>query len=323
MVSTRPAIEPRLLLILGAPRSFTTIVSNMLGQHPRMYALPETNLFTAEDIEEWWQRSTQVEFRMTDGLRRAVAQIFFGLQTEETIRRAAGWLWRRSSCSTAYVLELLIEQLAPRTVIEKSPSTVHSEAWLRRTVETFPGAMFLHLVRHPRGYCESVMKQLKRWDGKSRQPPSWLANLATYQRNSARGRQLDASSLDPQKSWYSLNMMIARFLSSVPEKQKLRIRGEDILMSPDSVLPQICSWLGMASDQKTVEAMKHPECSPYAFFGPASAPMGNDHLFLEDPHLRPAHARQMDLESPLNWNASRKGFAVETKELARQFGYSG
>ena len=295
----------------------------MLGQHPRMYALPETNLFTADDLEGWWQRSTQVDFRMTDGLRRAVAQIFFGSQTEETIARAAGWLWRRSSCSTAYVLEVLMEELAPRTVIEKSPSTVHSEVWLRRTLETFPGARFLHLVRHPRGYCESVIKQLKKWDGNRRQPPSWLTNLASYQKSPARGRRFDTSRLDPQKSWYSLNMMIARFLTSVPGKQKLRIRGEDVLMSPDIVLPQICDWLGIGADQKAVEAMKHPECSPYAFVGPPNAPMGNDHLFLEDPYLRPARARPMDLESPLNWNARGKCFAVETKELARQFGYSG
>jgi hypothetical protein len=314
--------EPRLLLILSAPRSFTTIVSNMLGQHPDMYALPETNLFTAEDLAGWWQRSIHVQFRMTDGLRRAVAQIFFGSQTEETIRCAAGWLWQRSSCSTAYILELLIDRLIPRMVIEKSPSTVHSEDWLRRTMEMFPHAKFLHLVRHPRGYGDSVIKQLSKWDGKRREAPSWLINLASYQKNPAPGRALDSSTMDPQKSWYRLNMMIGKFLMSVPQKQKLRIRGEDILTEPDKVLPKICAWAGIGADKKAVDAMKHPERSPYAFVGPPSAPMGNDHLFLADPYLRPARAvPHLSLEGPLVWNPDGKGFAVETKELARQFGY--
>lgn len=315
--------EPRLILMLGAPRSFTTIVSNMLGQHPDMYALPETNLFSAADLAGWWQRSTQVQFRMTDGLRRAVAQILFGAQTDETVQRAAAWLWRRSSCTTAYILELLIEKLAPQTVIEKSPSTVHSEDWLRRAIEMFPRAKFLHLVRHPRGYSDSVIKQLKKWDGRSRQAPSWLINLASYQKNPTAGRRFDFSGTDPQKSWYALNMMIARFLLRIPEKQKLRIRGEDVLTNTDKVLPQICTWAGLSADKRAVDAMKHPERSPYAFIGPPSAPMGNDHLFLEDPYLRPARARLgLSLEGPLSWNPDGKGFAIETKELARQFGYT-
>jgi hypothetical protein len=118
-------------------------------------------------------------------------------------------------------------------------------------------------------------------------------------------------------------MMIARFLLSVPEKQKLRIRGEDVLTNPDKVLPQICTWAGLGADKRAVAAMKHPELSPYAFVGPPSAPMGNDHLFLEDPYLRPARAAlTLDLEGSLSWNANGKGFVIETKELARQFGYT-
>ena len=36
------------LFILAPPRSFTTVTSAMIGQHPEMYGLPETNLFVAE-----------------------------------------------------------------------------------------------------------------------------------------------------------------------------------------------------------------------------------------------------------------------------------
>jgi len=313
--------EPRLLLMLGAPRSFTTVVSSMLGQHPEMYALPETNLFTAADLAEWWQRSTQVQFRMTDGLRRAVAQLYFGEQTDGTIQRAAGWLWRRSTCSTGFILELLADQVRPRILIEKSPSTVHSEHWLRRTFEMFPRAKFLHLVRHPRAYGESVLKQLSKWRWRRREPPSWLFNLATFENNPVAGRVLQTTAVDPQKSWYALNMKICRFLTSIPDEQKLQVRGEDILVDPDSVLPRICNWLGVRVDASAIDAMKHPECSHYASYGPPSAPMGNDHLFLEDPFLRPVRAASQSLDGPLSWHAHGKGFTFETKELASRLGY--
>jgi hypothetical protein len=294
----------------------------MLGQHPEMYALPETNLFSAEDIVEWWQRSTQVEFRMTDGLRRAVAEIVFGEQTEDSVRKATGWLHRRSSSSTGFILEELSDRLRPRTLIEKSPSTVHADAWMRRAFEMFPQAKFLHLARHPRAYGDSVLKQLSKWRTRRREPPSWLLNLASYQESALNQRKLEDAPIDPQKSWYALNMKICRFLALVPDEQKLQVRGEDILIEPDQVLPRICEWIGVRADASAQEAMKHPEQSPYACFGPPSAPMGNDHFFQEDPHLRPTRAVQQSLEGPLVWHPRGKGFSVETKQLAQRLGYT-
>ena len=38
------------LFILGAPRSFTSICCAMLGNHPDMFGLAETNLFGAATI---------------------------------------------------------------------------------------------------------------------------------------------------------------------------------------------------------------------------------------------------------------------------------
>ena len=48
-----------LLIILGPPRSFTTVVSAILGQHPPMYGLPEVPIFGAETMSEWWQQSAE------------------------------------------------------------------------------------------------------------------------------------------------------------------------------------------------------------------------------------------------------------------------
>jgi hypothetical protein len=286
-----------------------------------MYALPETNLFTAADLAEWWQRSTQVQFRMTDGLRRSVAQVFFGAQTDETVHRAEGWLWRRSTWTTGFVLEALIDKLHPRIVIEKSPSTIHSEDWLRRAYEMFPRAKFLHLVRHPRAYSESVLKRLRKSENYRGQPASWLVNLAQYQTSPSSGKTGEYSDLDPQKSWYALNMKVCRFLESVPDGQKLRMKGEDIVGEPDTALPRICSWMGIKADAAAIDSIKHPERSPYAVVGPPSAPWGNDHLFLTDPHLRPGRAAAQSLTGPLSWQTSGGGFTSETKELAYYFGY--
>ena len=85
-----------LLFILAPPRSFTTVVSHMLGQHPQMYGLPETHLLGAETLAEWWNLCSQATFNMDHGLLRVVAELYFGEQTEYTVKRASGWLRRRS-----------------------------------------------------------------------------------------------------------------------------------------------------------------------------------------------------------------------------------
>jgi hypothetical protein len=91
-----------LLIILGPPRSFTTVVSAMLGQHPQIYGLPEVHLFTAETMAEWWRQCAEATFNMDHGLVRVAAQLFFGDQSEDNSRRAAGWLQRRAHFTTGH-----------------------------------------------------------------------------------------------------------------------------------------------------------------------------------------------------------------------------
>jgi hypothetical protein len=41
-------VSGRPLFILAPPRSFTSVICGMIGQHPQMYGLPEVNLFAGE-----------------------------------------------------------------------------------------------------------------------------------------------------------------------------------------------------------------------------------------------------------------------------------
>src|SRR5438105_3191953 len=65
------------LFILAPPRSFSSVLCAMLGQHPQMHGLPETHLFVDETIERWWGRSSHAKYPMADGLLRSVAQLCF------------------------------------------------------------------------------------------------------------------------------------------------------------------------------------------------------------------------------------------------------
>jgi hypothetical protein len=311
------------LFVLAPPRSFTSVVGTMLGQHPQMYGLPETHLFGCETMAEWWRTCEEQTFPRSHGLLRAVAELFFGEQTEHTVGLAGGWLRRRSHFTTGLLMEALAARVHPRIIVDKSPSVVYNVKFLERIRSVFPRARFIHLLRHPRAHGESVMRFLEERRRKGSVPAShWLLHLATYPDLSAPSEATERSrELDPQKGWFVLNQNIIEFFKSLPEWQKLRVRGEDLLQSPDELLRQIAEWMGVAADGASIDEMKHPERSPYACFGPPGARYGNDDFFLQSPALRPGRAEARRLEAPLSWRKDGQGFLPEVKALAQEFGY--
>jgi hypothetical protein len=303
----------------------------MLGQHPEMHGLPETHLFGEDTMEGWWSRASAVSYQMAHGLVRAVAEIVFGEQTAETVKSARGWLRRRSSYTSGMLFEELAWGVRPKVLIDKSPNVVYNSSSLERIRKFFPEGRFLHLVRNPRNYSESVLKYLKILSRPAYEPrerrnrvgPEWLRVLASYPYTSPnRVQGIERGGvLDPQASWYVLNHNIVSFLATVPEEQWLRVRGEDLLADPVANLPATLNWLGLNAQQSDLEEMMHPERAPYAHFGPPGARLGNDILFLEDPHLRLGKGQIPELGGPLRWRPDGEGFLPEVLELAHVLGY--
>jgi hypothetical protein len=295
------------LFILGPPRSFTSVVSAMLGQHPEMYGLPEIHLFVTDTVAELNRFYEIAGNRRQHGILRTIAELFMSKQDPITVEMAKRWLKKNPQATTAEVWKKIVDRVHPKIVVEKSVTTVWRPDFLARAASVFPNARYLHLTRHPRAQGESMAEALKTEKQISRhmldhgtQPPT----------------------VDPQILWYSIHNNIVTFLENIPEERKLHVRGEDLLVEPDVYLCKICEWLGIRADAEALEEMKHPENSPFSKIGPKNAPFGNDPKFLESPALRPTRAKAVQsLEGPLKWREDAKGFSPEVKVLAQAFGY--
>ena len=69
-------------------------------------------------------------------------------------------------------------------------------------------------------------------------------------------------------AWVDVNRRILGFTESLPAGRALRLRAEDVLDgSPDS-LREVASWLGLSTAPAAIDAMTHPEASPFARPGP-------------------------------------------------------
>lgn len=312
------------VFILGLPRSYSWWVCAMIGRHPQMYALPELQLFGVATMNEWWGQSARESFPMAHGLLRAVAQLFFGGQTEQAVTSASGWLSRRRHCSTGIILEELIDRAYPLIVVEKSPGVVYRLEFMQRMHAMFPKARFIHLVRHPIGHGQAVLDAIQHLSTFEALAPShWLFELASarwpYERE---GQPSPVRPWDPQGAWYALNKGIREFLAAVPPDRRLLLRGEDLFGHPDESLRRIAEWRGLRTDFEAIEAMKRPKRSPFARYGPASARYGIDLFLSSKPFAVAERPIELHLDTPLPWCEEWRQLRPEVKQLAREFGYS-
>lgn len=305
---------PAPLFILAPPRSFTSLVCGIIGQHPAHIGLPELNVFQAETVEEFWSgRNPDGSMKspfwatMRHGLLRAVAEVYAGEQTLDSIEMAERWIWSRRERSTGDVYKELCRKVAPRRVVEKSPAYLRKPAYLDRLIATFPEARFIHLVRHPRSQAESLLKT----------PGGPAVALMLDSVDHSGGRPC----LDPTILWHDGNLQIISFLNRLPRERWIRIRGEAFLADLDHGLSEVCEWLGIPCGPDERAAMKRPQDSPFACLGPANARLGNDVNFLRAPVLREGPVPVPALEGACSWRPDGAGLHDRVVAMARAFGY--
>lgn len=269
------------LFILSPPRSFTTITCAMLGNHPQMFGLAETNLFAAATVEGLL-RFARLRPNAEHGLLRSITELMFGEQSAENVEATRGWLRDNEDMATSDLFRALGDQADGRSLIEKSPLHVYSMAALERMRDGFPDAFYLHLTRHPVPVLASTIKLRERVKG---------------MKGFGRVRQFGQGDLDMTTIWLKPHLTILEFLESVPAERQMRLRGEDLLTEPRLYLPQICAWMGKKSSPAALDAMMRPEASPFARYGPPNAPLGNDPGFMESPELRPFRYDPIDLDA--------------------------
>ncbi len=298
--SLRQRFSP--LFVLAPARSCSSLVVAMLGQHPQLYAFPELRLFCASNVAELFleprpNQATPVSDRVA-GLLRALAQLHDGEQTVGAVERAYGWLQGRRSWTVESVLDHLLQLVSPLIGVEKSPETSRTVAALQRASTAYPKARILHLVRHPWSTAQSMLKawsSLRYWNVDHQMAPQYCLNV-----------------------WLEQHRRIATFGESLGSDQLMRIRSEDIVNEPFEVLLQFCRWMGIDDSDDSLQAMLHPERSPYACHGPMNARGGYDPKFLADARLRPIAIPPRS--APNEWHVDDDSLRA-VAELARHFGY--
>ncbi len=264
-------------MLLSPPRSFSSLVSTMIGQHPQIYGLPELHLMMRETVGEAlrWERRCQ-RFLGSPGLLRALAELQFGGQTAQNVLTAANWVEDRSDWTskamTDHVAGLAEAATGALFCLEKSPAITFLPATLERVRRSWPDALYIHVTRHPLTFKASLEEFVR------------MSRRFTPEEKATR---ID----NALTAWPVTQRNILDFCATLAPGQFLRIRGEDVLEHAPRVMGQVAQWLGLRTDAEAIGAMLRPEESPYATLGPVNAPFGNDPKFVASPAFRPGRPR--------------------------------
>jgi hypothetical protein len=298
---------PEPIVILGTGRSFTSVICCMIGQHPDLIGLPETNIFRDPTLGQLFRRFNRgPNLLRRAGLLRTLAYFHEGEQTEEAIDAAEIFVLEHETWTSTEIARYIAGLAAPRGIVEKSISTSREAATLARARKAWPNAYFLHITRQP----EDIVRSMKqRIDGaREKGKGGWqLQNL------------LEAHSLDEYYTRYTTTIL--EFMATLPPGRGMNLHGEHFLTDARPYCRQICEWLGLDSSDAIIERMMHPEDNPFAHRGPQNALGGMNASFLDNPTYsgKPVEVR------PIGIDADDPGLDAERRTmvlLGHRLGYT-
>lgn len=217
----------KMLFLLSAPRSGSTLLQVMLAGHPRLFAPPELHLLWFEDFR---QRSMVYSFdsnkHLVSGTIRAMMELD-GL----TVEQATEFMRQieDQGMSTRDFYQLLQDRLGDRLLVDKTPSYAYTNDTLKRAESDFDDPLYIHLVRHPCGMVRSFT------DAKlERTVPFMWRHGSDFS-----GHEF------AELAWLVCNKNISEFLSNVPANRHFRLYYEELVTHPKEVMEGLCRYLNL------------------------------------------------------------------------------
>jgi amino acid adenylation domain-containing protein len=284
--------NPRVILILSPPRSGTTLLRIMLAGHPELFAASELQLLGFMTMQ---QRAAAYSGRFSnwlDGAVRTVMEVE-GLDAERA--KAAIAAAESDGLTTKRFFARLQADVAPRILVDKSPSYALDPAAMRKAEADFDDPLYIHLVRDPRAVVDSF----------ERHHMEQVLYLHEHQFSS---RQL------AELVWTLSHGNIMDFLDGVPSSRWHRLRYEDLVQDPASQMQALCTGLGLVFNPAMTRPYDGLDTKMVDGVYAESAPMG-DPGFLARGRIDPS------LASVGNGSDAGLPLGEPTLELAARLGY--
>ena len=246
--------EPEAIFVVGVPRSGTTLMRMVLGNHSRI-AIADENHYLGHRLPK---RGVRQDLRRVGDLRddAAVRRLVDRLYSDEFQRgsrlRADSEFWRwlvRRVPRADLERRLLAGERSERGVFtavlrsyadrkrkaifgEKTPAHIR---WADTLMAWYPDARIVHMVRDPRGVYRSELK--RRTARPESLPYRWLVKVPLLMRAFV--------VLEVVESWAGAVADHRRLSRRYPANY-VTVRFEDLVRSPETEIERLCAFLGVA-----------------------------------------------------------------------------
>ncbi len=211
------------IFIIGHPRSGSTLLTSILGEHSMIAALPETHfvrssLYGGNPIQRWLANSS---------LEEKIKFIYLNVRLQDTGVTEGQYLiycrnkqvdHRDSAALLQAFLELCRENSGKKLIVEKTPAHI---VFAKEIMEWFPNAKMICIVRDARDAVESLMKV------------SWTHS------NPAR-----------HAVYWAWCVRRAGYLKKEFGERVEIVRYEDLLSKPEDTLSKLCGFLNLSFEAK-------------------------------------------------------------------------
>jgi amino acid adenylation domain-containing protein/FkbM family methyltransferase len=234
--SNAPAPLRRAVFVLSPPRSGSTLLRAMLAGHPALFAPPELELLGFDTLGERARALSGRWALWQEGTIRALMEAA-GVPFEEAKRRMAGY--EAEDLPVRELYARLERAVAPRTLVDKTPSYALDPGVLARAEEEFAAPLYIHLLRDPRAMIASFVK-------------ARLEQVFFRYPHDFDGREL------AELIWLVSQENIRDFLSRVPADRAIELRFEDLVREPRREMERLASFLGIAFDPRLLDPYDDP-----------------------------------------------------------------
>jgi len=277
---------PGIIFILSSPRSGSTLLRVMLAGHPCLFSPPELHLLPFNTMRE---REEQLKLsHLGEGLQKALMEIYKS-------SAAASQALIQDKClqnlSIQKMYQEIQENIAPRLLVDKSPSSSINRAILERAESLFANSKYIHLVRHPYSVIESFVRmRMQKLAGFGDENPYQVA----------------------EQIWTKSNQNILDFLTEIEPERQHQMRYEELVKEPNNILSQLCDFLNIDFDSALLQPYKGDRMTEGVY---------ESSLSISDPNFLKHNSVDSSLGDKWKTIQLPHQLGEETRQIAKQLNY--
>jgi hypothetical protein len=209
--------------IVGCVRSGTTLLRNILREHPKLACPEETHFFRWS----WPFRTQRFRFHNTKAKLLKKHREIDGI-TDEDIEEMMESSSGRGEFMRKYMKKFMEKKNPEKSIwFDKSPQNIYGILLIRAE---FPGSRFIHIIRNPLNVVASLKK----------------------------GLVMKVTDLVAASNYWRESVMISQQFSTAFPAEILHIHFEDLTEKPEETLAMICDYIGVDYNFtcKTISSIK-------------------------------------------------------------------